>query len=411
MRTFYQILGISNNATQEDIIKAYRNKVIENHPDRGGDAIEFMNIRKAYKILSNSNTRKQYDQWLNNKTLESKRQNWLIFIHSFITSICNNNQLVILIESHLKDDDNIYLYDKINSTPTRSIAAWLIKNSLKKIIKDHPQLFKQCIELDSICNDIILNKFTHEKENKKEYTNSYNKAKNKDIPETSGCSLKIIFFIVILFIILSVLLLLNAPSKSDFGDKNTVDIESTSNNYGNEETDFIDSGISHNNKNDLTTSRDNQYYQEIKFNTGDVPYKEYFGKGKFDKESLSELTITNYSSTDAVVILETLEGSVIRNNFIKKESEFTMEQIPNCTCIVKIMFGNSWNPEKDNGVNFPMGGFMEDVSFMESDDKFFFEAIIDKKRIRYPTYSITLHKVKNGNMQTSEISKDDFFKK
>ncbi len=41
---YYEILGVDENATQEDIKKAYRKLAKENHPDKGGDEETFKKI-------------------------------------------------------------------------------------------------------------------------------------------------------------------------------------------------------------------------------------------------------------------------------------------------------------------------------------------------------------------------------
>ena len=88
MRTFYDILNINKDATQKEILEAYRKRVIEVHPDRGGNPIDFMNVRKAYEILSNPEIRTKYDKWVYKKDLETKRSLWLVFIQSFLNDIC-----------------------------------------------------------------------------------------------------------------------------------------------------------------------------------------------------------------------------------------------------------------------------------------------------------------------------------
>ena len=37
---FYDILGVSETATQDEIKKAYRKKAVEHHPDKGGSEEE-----------------------------------------------------------------------------------------------------------------------------------------------------------------------------------------------------------------------------------------------------------------------------------------------------------------------------------------------------------------------------------
>jgi DnaJ family protein A protein 2 len=61
--TFYDLLDISTDATEKEIKKAYRKKAMKHHPDKGGDPEEFKKISKAYQVLSDSNKRKQYDQF------------------------------------------------------------------------------------------------------------------------------------------------------------------------------------------------------------------------------------------------------------------------------------------------------------------------------------------------------------
>ncbi|MBK5191683.1 MAG: molecular chaperone DnaJ [Flavobacteriaceae bacterium] len=64
---YYEILGISKNATAAEIKKAYRKKAIEHHPDKnpGNHKSEdmFKKAAEAYEILSNEDKRAKYDRY------------------------------------------------------------------------------------------------------------------------------------------------------------------------------------------------------------------------------------------------------------------------------------------------------------------------------------------------------------
>ena len=63
-KTFYDVLGVQRNASDDEIKKAFRKLAVKYHPDRGGDEKKFKEISEAYDTLSNPDKRKEYDTML-----------------------------------------------------------------------------------------------------------------------------------------------------------------------------------------------------------------------------------------------------------------------------------------------------------------------------------------------------------
>jgi molecular chaperone DnaJ len=64
MKDYYKILGVKENASEEEIKKAYRRLAHQHHPDKpGGSEAKFKEINEAYQVLSDKNKRARYDRF------------------------------------------------------------------------------------------------------------------------------------------------------------------------------------------------------------------------------------------------------------------------------------------------------------------------------------------------------------
>ncbi len=62
-RDYYEVLGVTKEASPDEIKKAYRRLAIEHHPDRGGSEAQFKELNEAYEVLKDTEKRRRYDQF------------------------------------------------------------------------------------------------------------------------------------------------------------------------------------------------------------------------------------------------------------------------------------------------------------------------------------------------------------
>lgn len=66
-RDYYEVLGVSKNADESEIKKAYRKLALKYHPDKNPDDAsaeeKFKEAAEAYEVLSNSEKKAQYDRF------------------------------------------------------------------------------------------------------------------------------------------------------------------------------------------------------------------------------------------------------------------------------------------------------------------------------------------------------------
>ncbi len=63
-KTLYEVLGVGQDASDDQIKKAFRSLAVRCHPDAGGSEEEFKQVSQAYEILSDPKKRAEYDRAL-----------------------------------------------------------------------------------------------------------------------------------------------------------------------------------------------------------------------------------------------------------------------------------------------------------------------------------------------------------
>uniref|UniRef100_A0A1B6MD11 J domain-containing protein n=1 Tax=Graphocephala atropunctata TaxID=36148 RepID=A0A1B6MD11_9HEMI len=84
---YYRILGCNESASVEEIKKCYHEKALACHPDKGKSdkGVNFDMINKAWKTLSNQESRHQYDAKLNEERISRQ---------SLVFEMLSRNELI-----------------------------------------------------------------------------------------------------------------------------------------------------------------------------------------------------------------------------------------------------------------------------------------------------------------------------
>lgn len=88
----YTTLGVTKNASPDEIKTAYRKLASKHHPDRGGDTKTFQGIQSAYDILSDPVKKQQYDNPMPQNGMHHGMHGMPDFFQDFVNQFTRQTQ-------------------------------------------------------------------------------------------------------------------------------------------------------------------------------------------------------------------------------------------------------------------------------------------------------------------------------
>ncbi len=140
---------------------------------------------------------------------------------------------------------------------------------------------------------------------------------------------------------------------------------------------------------------------------GYSPYDSYFGNGIYNNSTDNTLIINTPKSSNIVFLLKDIYSKkIIRNEYIRKNSKFSLTGIPYGTYEFSYFSGNAWRDDSNVNNGKIKGGFTCNKSFSKNENA---NDRMDYQEGYYGTNELTLTQVVNGNLETESINESEFF--
>ena len=149
-KNLYDILGVSKNATFEEIKAKYKSLAQQHHPDKGGDPEIFKEIKNAYEVLSDPVNRKKYDTTGHYEFGTSLRDQALEQLSRLFFNLLSNinpdlDDLILIMKNESRrEKENIN--GNINACNAQMFKLKKIINKIKKKKDDGENLLKMFAE-------------------------------------------------------------------------------------------------------------------------------------------------------------------------------------------------------------------------------------------------------------------------
>lgn len=408
-KDYYAILGVSKNASTQEIKKAFRKLSLKYHPDKNPDdpffKKMFLDLKEAYDTLIDAEKRRLYDDRLVGKHNPSASTEYQTNTstqrpepspNELVSSILQNlkkiqTQLRGVATAQVKVEAITEYLSQILSSEILDLYSLISESRREEFIFNVTPLLRfldtttrnkyaaQLVSIAGADNELIQQIYVQIKSER-------NKQRKKNLINLSVRNWRIIG-IILIFIVLSI---------SSYFSSSSTSVSNTNSNI------IVDT--------EPELKRSPSKWKNNQLKTGTSPYNSYFGRGVYDKKFHNKIIIHNGQKRDVIVCLTQYYSSnkTIRNEYIRAGDSFEMTSIPNGVYYIKSFFGKYWNPDTVFGGY--VTGFFDTLAGFSKSDQVDDLLKLEQDNYQYSVYELTLYPVVGGNMESEPIAASEFFK-